>query len=290
MPARCGRAWHGRAGSRVRPLGARIQEAAASIRARLGRDAAADIGLVLGSGLGAMADAAEAAAALAYREIPHFPVPAAEGHRGRLVLGRLEGRRVAVLQGRVHLYEGYTAEQVAFAVRVLRALGAHTLIVTNAAGGLAPDLRAGNLMLIGDHINVTGTNPLVGPNDAGLGPRFPDMSSAYDAGLRAAAMEAARAEQLALREGVYAGVLGPAYETPAEAAMLRRWGADAVGMSTVPEVIAARHAGLRVLGISVITNAVAAEPAAVTHDQVLAVATGAGPRLLRLLCRIVRAL
>ncbi len=277
----------------MRPLGARIQEAAASIRARVGRDAAADVGLILGSGLGAMADAAEAAAALAYREIPHFPVPAAEGHRGRLVLGRLEGRRVAMLQGRVHLYEGYTAEQVAFAVRVLRALGAHTLIATNAAGGLAPDLRAGDLMLIRDHINVMGANPLVGPNDAGLGPRFLDMASAYDAGLRAAAMEAAREERLALREGVYAGVLGPAYETPAEAAMLRSWGADAVGMSTVPEVIAARHAGLRVLGISVITNAVAAGPTApapVTHDQVLAVATGAGPRLLRLLCRIVRVL
>jgi len=274
----------------VTPLRARLEEAVASIRARVGHDAGGEVGLVLGSGLGAVADAAEAAAVLAYREIRHFPVPAAEGHQGRLVLGRWEGRRVAVLQGRVHLYEGYTAEQVAFPVRVLGALGAHTLVVTNAAGGLAPDLRAGDLMLIGDHINMMGTNPLVGPNDAGLGPRFPDMSSAYDADLRVTAMEAARAEQLGLREGVYAGVLGPAYETPAEAAMLRRCGADAVGMSTVPEVIAARHAGLRVLGISVITNAVAAGPAAVTQDDVLAVANDAGPRLLRLLRRVVRAL
>jgi len=270
----------------------RIHEAVGAIRARTGGSyLVPQIGVVLGSGLGGLADAVDTHAILTYAEIPHFPAPTAEGHRGRLVLGRLEERGVAVLQGRVHLYEGNAPEQVAFPIRVLGALGVRTLIVTNAAGGLNPRFRAGDLMLIRDHINFTGTNPLVGPNDAELGPRFPDMSAAYDPALRLAALAAAQAERLTLHEGIYAGVLGPSYETPAEVEMLAHWGADAVGMSTVPEVIVARHARLRVLGISVITNAAARVGTAagpVTHEEVLAVADGAGLRLVRLVRRIVR--
>jgi purine-nucleoside phosphorylase len=218
-------------------------------------------------------------------------VPTAAGHAGRLVLGRLAGRAVAALAGRCHLYEGYSAAQVTFPIRVLAALGVRTLIATNAAGGIHPELQSGDLMLIADHINFTGTNPLVGPNDEALGPRFPDMSQAYDPALRALAEACAGAEQIPLRRGVYAGVLGPSYETPAEVEMLARWGADAVGMSTVAEVIVARHAGLRVLGIAAITNAIGRGPAPggpLTHEEVLAAARAAEPRLVRLVRRILR--
>jgi len=271
-------------------LRTRVAEAVEAVRAR-GGAVSPEIGLILGSGLGALADQVDLAAAVPYAEIPHAPVPAAEGHRGRLVVGRLEGRTVAALQGRAHMYEGWTAEQVTFPVRVLAGLGVHTLVVTNAAGGLNPAFQAGDLMLITDHINVTGTNPLVGPYDPALGPRFPDMSRAYDPALRAVARTAARDTDVPVREGVYAGMLGPSYETPAELAMLARWGADAVGMSTVVEVIAARHGGLRVLGIAAITNAAlpAGGPAGpVTHEEVLAVARALEPRFLRLVRRTVR--
>ncbi|HLJ61852.1 MAG TPA: purine-nucleoside phosphorylase [bacterium] len=272
----------------------RIGEAVAAVRTHPGGGRfVPEVGIVLGSGLGGLADVVDAEATVSYDAIPHFPVPTAEGHRGRLILGRLEGRRVAALQGRAHLYEGHTAEGVTFPVRVLHALGVHTLIVTNAAGGLNPSFRAGDLMLITDHINFTGTNPLVGPNDAALGPRFPDMSRAYHPALRESAVAGARAEQVTLREGVYVGVLGPSYETPAEVEMLARWGADAVGMSTVAEVIVARHIGLRVLGLAAITNALArggASAGPVTHAEVLAVAGELGPRFVRLVCRIVREL
>lgn len=271
----------------------RIGEAAATVRAHSGGGFVPEVGIVLGSGLGGLADVVDAEATVSYAEIPHFPVPTAEGHRGRLILGRLEGRRVAALQGRVHLYEGHTPERVTFPVRVLHALGVHTLIVTNAAGGLNPSFRAGDLMLITDHINFTGTNPLVGPNDAALGPRFPDMSRAYHPALRETAAAAAQAEQVTLREGVYVGVLGPSYETPAEVEMLARWGADAVGMSTVAEVIVARHIGVRVLGIAAITNALArggVSAGLVTHKEVLATAVELGPRFVRLVRRIVREL
>lgn len=267
----------------------RVEEAASVLRSRC--PLAPEVGVVLGSGLGALADAVEQVAAVPYAEIPHVPVPTVEGHRGRVVLGRLDGRALAVMQGRVHLYEGYTAAQVAFPIRVLAALGVRTLIVTNAAGGIHAGFDAGDLMIITDHINFTGTNPLVGPNDDTLGPRFPDMSQPYDPALRALAEAAARAEQIRVRAGVYAGVLGPSYETPAEVAMLARWGADAVGMSTVPEVIAARHTGMRVLGISAITNAIgprAAAPEPVSHAGVLEVARAVEPRFVRLLRRIVR--
>jgi purine-nucleoside phosphorylase len=264
-------------------------------------------GIVLGSGLGGLAGQIESDAVIPYRAVPHFPVPRVAGHAGELVLGRLEGRSVAALAGRAHLYEGYTAEQVVFPIRALAWLGAPILILTNAAGGLNPALRRGELMLLSDHLNLTGTNPLVGQNDDRLGPRFPDMSAVYDPELRNIAEAAARAEGIAFRTGVYAGVLGPSYETPAEIRMLRTLGADAVGMSTVLEAIAARHAGVRVLGIAAITNAIEGadraasavspgtgprpgsnEGGALAHDAVLAAAAAIGPRFVTLVRRIVR--
>jgi purine-nucleoside phosphorylase len=255
------------------------------------RMAAVEIALILGSGLGALAEQVEDAAEFAYAEIPHFPRPAVEGHRGRLVFGRLEGRGVAVMQGRAHYYEGYGPAEIAFPVRVLRALGAKVLIVTNAAGGLNPAFAPGDLMLITDHINFTGANPLAGPNDPSWGPRFPDMSAAYDAALAALARRVAASTGTSLREGVYVGVSGPSYETPAELRMMAQWGGDAVGMSTVLEVIAARHAGLRVLGLSAISNAATGATAGpVTHDDVVATTSRLEPAFIRLVRGIVASL
>lgn len=263
----------------------RIEEAVASIRRRTG--AVRDLGIVLGSGLGTLVDEVAADAALRYAEIPHFPVPTAAGHEGRLVLGRLEQLPVAVMQGRAHVYEGYTAAQVAFPIRVMAALGVRTLIVTNAAGGIARRLKPGDLMVITDHINSMGTNPLIGPNDDAVGPRFPDLSRAYDPDLVVLAVRAGREEGISLRKGVYLAVSGPSYETPAELAMMARWGAAAVGMSTVPEVIVAAHAGIRVLGISAITNvAHGGEPP--SHDAVLRTARETKPRFVRVVRRVVR--
>jgi purine-nucleoside phosphorylase len=265
----------------------RIEEAVASIRRRTG--AVRHLGIVLGSGLGPLVDEVAVDAALPYAEIPHFPVSTAAGHEGRLVLGRLEQTAVAVMQGRAHLYEGYTAAQVAFPIRVMAALGVRTLIVTNAAGGITRRLKPGDLMVITDHINYMGTNPLIGPNDDALGPRFPDLSRAYDPDLVALAIRAGRDEGISLRTGVYLAVSGPSYETPAELAMMARWGAAAVGMSTVPEVIVAGHAGIRVLGISAITNvAHGAEPP--SHDAVLRAAREMEPRFVRVVRRVVRRL
>jgi purine-nucleoside phosphorylase len=231
---------------------ARIDDAVATIRRRAGTTFP-PLGIILGSGLGSLADAAAAEVVIPYADI-RLPVPTASGHPGRLVLGRLEERPVVMMQGRVHVYEGYSAAEVTLSIRVLAALGVRLLIVTNAAGGITRTFRPGDLMIITDHINFMGTNPLVGPNDDALGPRFPDLSGAYDPDLVALALRAARDEGVPVREGVYLAVSGPSYETPAELTMMARWGADAVGMSTVPEVIAARHAGIRVLGISAITN------------------------------------
>ncbi len=265
--------------------GPRVHEAVAAIRRRAA--AAPSIGIVLGSGLGALANEAAVEAALLYAEIPHFPVSTAAGHEGRFVLGRLDHTPLAIMQGRHHLYEGYTAAQVAFPIRVMAALGVRTLVVTNAAGGIARTFRPGDLMVITDHINFMGTNPLIGPNDDALGPRFPDMSGAYDPDLVALALQAGREERVSLRRGVYVAVLGPSYETPAELAMMAQWGAAAVGMSTVPEVIAARHAGMRVLGISAITNVVhGAEPP--SHEAVLRAAREIEPRFVRVVHRVVR--
>lgn len=228
------------------------------------------IALILGSGLGSVVDHVESPVAIPYPEIPHFPVSSAPGHVGKLVLGTLAGQPVAVLAGRVHLYEGYSALQVAFPVYALSELGATTLVVTNAAGGINADFRPGTLMLIRDHLNLTGRNPLVGLDEPRLGPRFPDMTYAYDADLSRLAEKSAVAAGLDVAEGVYAGLLGPSFETPAEIRMLRAAGADAVGMSTVMEVIAANHRGMRVLGVSCIANMAAGmEDERITDEAVL---------------------
>lgn len=268
---------------------ARVREATEEVRRRAGRTP--EVAIILGSGLGALADQVAADAVIPYEEIPYFPRPGVEGHAGRLVVGTLEGRSVAVMQGRIHFYEGYSLAEVVFPTRVLRALGARTLIVTNAAGGLNRLWKAGDLMVIADHINFMGSNPLIGPNEDELGPRFPDMSEAYDPGLVALAEAAALELGITLRKGVYIGVSGPSYETPAELRMMARWGADAVGMSTVHEVIAARHAGMRVLGITAITDMATGEVVGkVTHEDVLATARRIEPQFVRLVRRIVATL
>lgn len=230
----------------------RAEHAARTVRARSGEDAR--VGLVLGSGLGAFADELEDAVAIPYEEIPGFARSTVEGHAGRLVTGRVAGVPVAAMQGRFHFYEGYTLEEVTFPVRVLKLLGISSLLLTNAAGGLNNSLKQGALMLISDHLNLLGASPLRGPNDARFGVRFPDLSEVYDRAFQDTAVGEAHAMKLELRRGIYASLPGPNYETPAEIRMLRSLGADAVGMSTVPEAIVARHMSVRVLGISCITN------------------------------------
>ena len=230
----------------------RAEHAARTVRARWREDAR--VGLVLGSGLGAFADELEDAVAIPYEEIPGFARSTVEGHAGRLVAGRVEGVAVAAMQGRFHFYEGYSLEEVTFPIRVLSLLGAGALVLTNAAGGLNNSLKQGSLMLISDHLNLLGASPLRGPNDARFGTRFPDMSEVYDRAFQDTAVGEAHAMKLELRRGIYAALPGPNYETPAEIRMLRALGADAVGMSTVPEAIVARHMSMRVLGISCITN------------------------------------
>ena len=226
--------------------------AAQAVRDRF--DRVPDVAIILGTGLGALGRAIEAQVVIDYTDIPGFPLSTVESHAGRLVCGKLGGKTVVAMQGRFHLYEGYSAQQVAFPVRVMRELGAGTLVVSNACGTLHPLWNAGEIMLIADHINLLGTNPLVGANDDALGPRFPDMSAPYDAELRELAREVAREQKIVLREGVYVAIVGPALETRAEYRMLRTLGADVVGMSTVPEVIAAVHGGMRVLGLSIVTD------------------------------------
>jgi purine-nucleoside phosphorylase len=254
------------------------------------------VGLILGSGLNPLAEAVEPADRIPYQDVPHFPLPSVEGHVGRLVLGRLAGKTVMIMQGRVHFYEGYPIQQVVFPVRVMQVMGVKTLLVTNAAGGLNPTYRPGELMLISDHINLigmTGNNPLFGPNDPALGPRFPDMSQAYDPVLRQAAREVAQEDGLPLHEGVYAGLAGPSFETPADIRFLRLIGADAVGMSTVPEVTVARHGGIRVLGVSGISNVALAESLPgqeASHEEVLAAGREIVPRLTALLCGVLAGL
>jgi purine-nucleoside phosphorylase len=230
----------------------RAEHAARTVRARFREDVR--VGLVLGSGLGAFADELADAVAIPYEEIPGFARSTVEGHAGRLVVGRVDGVAAAAMQGRFHFYEGYTLEEVTFPVRVMALLGASSLVLTNAAGGLNNSLKQGSLMLISDHLNLLGASPLRGPNDARFGPRFPDLSEVYDRAYQDAAVGEAHALEIELRRGVYAALPGPNYETPAEIRMLRALGADAVGMSTVPEAIVARHCGLRVVGISCITN------------------------------------
>ena len=231
----------------------RVQEAAAYIKEKLG-GRAPEIAITLGSGLGDLADHLVDAVQIPYGEIPHFPVSTVAGHKGQFVVGKLEGREVLCMQGRFHYYEGYDLKQVTLPVRVMKLLGISTLIVTNAAGGINTGFRPGNLMLIEDHLNLTGENPLIGENLEAFGDRFFDMTVAYDAEYRALAEQLAAELNIPLQKGVYAWLTGPNYETPAEIRYLRAIGADAVGMSTVPEVLVARHSGLRVCGISCITN------------------------------------
>jgi purine-nucleoside phosphorylase len=259
-----------------------IAEAVRAVQARMAL--APDVAVILGTGLGGLADEMRVATRIPYEEIPGFPLSTVESHAGRLLFGTLAGRRVVAMQGRFHRYEGYSLQQIAFPVRVLHALGARLLVVSNAGGGMHPLWSAGELMLIADHINLLGDNPLVGPNDDRLGPRFPDMSEPYDARLRALARAVALEQGIPLREGVYVAVTGPNLETRAEYRMLRALGADVVGMSTVPEVIAAVHAGMRVLGVSIITDQClpdALEPA--TLERIIAVARAAEPKLSALI-------
>jgi len=268
-----------------------VQEAAASIRARAALQPA--IAIILGSGLGDLASDVRDATALPYSEIPHFLRSTVSGHAGRLLVGWLDTVPVVMMQGRFHSYEGYTLPELTLPVRVMHALGAQTLIVTNAAGGINPSYRPGDFMLIRDHIylpGMTGANPLMGPNDERLGERFPPIAKAYNAGLRKLAREvAAGQEGTTLYEGVYVMLSGPFFETGAELRFLRSIGADAVGMSTAPEVVVARHEGMRVLGISLITNmATGEESEEVDHTAVLATADAARPRFAALVRGIVR--
>ncbi|MBN1206983.1 MAG: purine-nucleoside phosphorylase [Myxococcaceae bacterium] len=245
-----------------------VQETVQAIRQRAG-GLVPRVGIILGSGLGAFADGFGRKVVIPYQELPHFPHSSVPGHAGRMVLGEVGGEPVVAMQGRVHSYEGYSPMQVAFPARVLCALGIRALVVTNAAGGINTQLAPGDLMAITDHINLSGWNALTGPNDDRLGPRFPDMSRAYAPALRELLLESSRRAQVPLRQGVYAMVSGPSYETPAEIRMLRVVGADAVGMSTVPEVVAAGHMGIPVVGISCITNlAAGVGDKPLTHDEV----------------------
>lgn len=263
----------------------RIQEAADFIAPRIG---CAKIGLILGSGLGDLVNKMEDTKVAPYSEIPHFPVSTVAGHGNCLVGGTIGGKKVIAMQGRFHYYEGYSLEEVTFPVRVLRRLGVNLLIITNAAGGINPDFHPGDLMLITDHINFLGLNPLRGENLPELGPRFPDLTEAYDASLRRLAREKAAFLGITLREGIYAWVGGPSYETPAEIRMLRILGADAVGMSTVPEVIVATHSGMKVLGFSCITNVAAGlGHTKLHHEEVVETAQKAGRNLQRLVYEII---
>jgi purine-nucleoside phosphorylase len=228
------------------------------------------LGLILGSGLGSYADRLHNQTVIPFSSLPYFPTTTALGHSGNLILGYVDGVPVAALQGRTHLYEGYSAAEVTFPTRVLGALGIRQLIITNAAGGINTAFNPGDLMLITDHINLTGVNPLTGLNMEQFGPRFPDMSEAYDRAMQRVARDVARQKGMVLREGIYVGFPGPSYETPAEIRMCRTFGADAVGMSTIPEVIVANHMGIRVLGISCITNMAAGIlPQKLTHEEVM---------------------
>jgi purine-nucleoside phosphorylase len=266
------------------------RSAAAALRERI-EDRQPRVAFVLGSGLDRFAERCEDAIPVAYSEVPHMRSPTAAGHAGRFVSGAVGGLDVVVLSGRLHYYEGYALDEVTFPVRVLAALGVETLVLTNAAGAVDPSFAAGDLMLIEDQINLTGANPLRGPNDDRLGPRFPDMTNLYDASLGETILGLGAELGTRLRRGVYAGVAGPCYETPAEVRMLGAVGAHAVGMSTVPEAIVARHAGLRLAGISCITNLAAGiTGSALTHTDVMETAERSASALARLLAALCRRL
>jgi len=247
------------------------------------------IGIIVGTGLGTLAKEIEIKAIVPYSDIPHFAVSTAPGHKGNLILGKLSGKMIMAIQGRFHLYEGYSLEEITFPIRIMKEMGVELLIESNAAGGMNPNFKAGDLMIITDHINLTGNNPLIGPNDERLGPRFPDMSEPYDKRLIELTNRIAIEEKIGIHQGVYVGLTGPNFETPAEYRFLRLIGADAVGMSTVCEVIVARHSGLRVLGMSCITDECIPdrlEP--VNFRKLIQVALKVEPNLARLVKRLLR--
>ena len=267
-------------------LRAQIEEAVLAVRQRTSLEPV--VGIILGTGLGGLAGEIAVEAEIPYTALPHFPVSTVETHEGRLLLGTLGGKAVVAMQGRFHYYEGYSMAQITFPVRVMRALGAEALLVSNACGGMNPNYRSGDLMVIEDHINLQGDNPLIGVNDEALGPRFPDMSAPYDAELMALAEGVALDEKIPLQKGVYVAVPGPNLETRAEYRFLRAIGADVVGMSTVPEVIVAVHGGMRVLGLSVVTDECfpdALKPADI--GEIIATANRAEPKLTRIMARVI---
>lgn len=273
--------------------------AADFVRTQTNRDRPSEqplVGLVLGSGLSLLAESIADAITIPYEHIPHFPASTVAGHAGRLLIGALAGQTVVAMQGRIHLYEGYTAEEITFPIRVMRRLGVETLILTNAAGGLNPNFHVGDLMLLVDHINfvgMAGHNPLIGPNIPSFGPRFPSMTETYALSLRRLALTTARNLQISLRQGVYAYLAGPNFETPAEVRLLRLMGADAVGMSTVPEALVGVHAGMRVLGISTITNEAVDQldtDQQPSHEEVLETGKMVVPQLTQLLIGILEEL
>jgi len=267
-------------------LGKHIGEAAALIRSRT--SLMPDIGIILGTGLGSLGEGIEVSARVGYEQIPHFPVSTVESHAGRLLFGHLGGKAVVAMQGRFHYYEGYTMAQVTFPVRVMKELGIKILIVSNACGGLNPQFIAGDIMVITDHINLQGANPLIGPNDETLGPRFPDMYQCYDQELIALAEAVALERRIPLKKGVYVAVTGPNLETAAEYRFLRFAGADVVGMSTVPEVIVARHQGTRVAGFSIVTDMGLPDALHPTNlQEIIAVANKAEPKLKELIAGLV---
>ncbi|PIQ26615.1 purine-nucleoside phosphorylase [bacterium (Candidatus Blackallbacteria) CG17_big_fil_post_rev_8_21_14_2_50_48_46] len=267
------------------------QEQLAKIAAQILEQASVkpDYGIILGSGLGILAESAENATVIPYSEIPHFPTSTAPGHAGNLVVGKLGGKNVVMMQGRFHTYEGYTQQEVTLPIAVMKEMGVHSLIVTCATGGLNYNFVPGDIMLIRDHINFTGSNPLIGPNDEELGPRFPVMFDAYTPALRAIAHEAALKQGIRLHEGVYCGITGPAFFTAAELRMLMQWGCDSIGMSTVPEVIMAVHRGLKVMGLALISDmAIPDTGHHATGEEVLRVVNESSPKFAKLLVSILQ--
>jgi purine-nucleoside phosphorylase len=266
-----------------------VQESTRAVRAHWG--GAPTVGLILGTGLGALAKEIAAEATIPYPEVPFFPQSTVLGHKGQLVCGTLAGRSVVAMEGRFHLYEGYSAAQVTFPIRVMKELGCHYLVVSNAAGGLNPMHRRGDLVVIEDHINLMGVNPLVGPNDERLGTRFPDLIEPYDKGLQALALQAALESNIVAHRGVYVAVTGPNLETRAEYRFLRGIGADVVGMSTVPEVLVGVHAGMKTLGFSIVTDMCLPDALApVSHEEIVAVAQEAEVKLRTIVCRVLERL
>jgi purine-nucleoside phosphorylase len=265
----------------------KIKETVAYIQQKI--SGAPEVGIILGTGLGGLVNEIKIEASLPYTEIPNFPVSTVQGHGGNLIFGTLGGKKVVAMQGRFHFYEGYTMPELVFPVRVMKQLGINLLVVSNAAGGLDPQFRVGDIMLIRDHINIFPSNPLIGLNDDELGTRFPDMSDAYDADILAQAKKIAATLDIKVQTGVYTAVTGPNFETPAECRLVRILGADAVGMSTIPEVIAARHMGLKVFAVSIITDmAVDGTMEEISHEEVIKAANSAEPKMTRLLLELLK--